>query len=78
MVRAMAQKTALLEDENAALKARNSDADERIKRLMQILKAMNGPGSDAARKSLAPARRQETRMRSSLSSLRRSRPVSLP
>lgn len=39
MVRAMAQKTALLEDENAALKARNSDADERIKRLMQILKA---------------------------------------
>ena len=39
MVRAMAQKTALLEDENAALKARSSDADERIKRLMQILKA---------------------------------------
>lgn len=39
MVRAMAQRTALLEDENAALKARNSDADERIKRLMQILKA---------------------------------------
>ena len=39
MVRAMAQKTAALEDENAALKARSSDADERIKRLMQILKA---------------------------------------
>jgi transposase len=39
MVRAMAQKTVLLEDENATLKARNSDADERIKRLMQILKA---------------------------------------
>lgn len=39
MVRAMAQKTAALEDENAALKARSSDADERIRRLMQILKA---------------------------------------
>ncbi|MDP3316858.1 MAG: IS66 family transposase, partial [Devosia sp.] len=39
MVRAMAQNTAALEDENAALKARSSDADERIKRLMQILKA---------------------------------------
>ena len=42
MVRAMAQKTAALEDENAALKARSSDADERIKRLMQILKAPRG------------------------------------
>ena len=39
MVRAMAQKTVALEDENAALQARSSDADERIKRLMQILKA---------------------------------------
>jgi transposase len=39
MVRAIAQKAAVLEDENAALKARSSDADERIKRLMQILKA---------------------------------------
>ncbi|MFT3688898.1 MAG: hypothetical protein QM789_07890 [Paenirhodobacter sp.] len=41
MVRAMAQKTAALEDENAALKACGSDADERIKRLMQILKAFD-------------------------------------
>jgi transposase len=39
MVRAMAHKAAVLEDENAALKARSSDADERIQRLMQILKA---------------------------------------
>lgn len=39
MVRAMAQKAAVLEDENAALKARSSDADERVQRLMQILKA---------------------------------------
>lgn len=39
MVRAMAEKTAVLEDENAALKARSLDADARIKRLMQILKA---------------------------------------
>ncbi|MEY4891144.1 MAG: hypothetical protein RIQ75_2274 [Pseudomonadota bacterium] len=39
MVRAMAQKAAVLEGENAALKARSSDADERIQRLMQILKA---------------------------------------
>lgn len=39
MVRAMAEKAVALEDENAALKARNTDADERIKRLMQILKA---------------------------------------
>ena len=39
MVRAMAQKAAVLEDENAALKARNSDSDERIQRLLQILKA---------------------------------------
>ncbi|MER5174132.1 IS66 family transposase, partial [Thioclava kandeliae] len=39
MVRAMAAKTAALEDENETLKARSLDADERIKRLMQILKA---------------------------------------
>ena len=39
MVRAMAEKTSALEDENAALKARSLDADARIKRLMQILKA---------------------------------------
>jgi transposase len=39
MVRAMAQKAVVLEDENAALKARNSDSDERIQRLLQILKA---------------------------------------
>ena len=39
MVRAMAEKTAVLEDENATLKARTSDADERIQRLLQILKA---------------------------------------
>jgi transposase len=39
MVRAMAQKAAVLEDENATLKARSSDADERIQRLMEILKA---------------------------------------
>lgn len=39
MVRTMAQKAAVLEDENAALKARNSDADERIQRLLQVLKA---------------------------------------
>ncbi len=32
MVRAMAQKAAVLEGENAALKARSSDADERINR----------------------------------------------
>ena len=35
MVRTLAQKTTLLEDENAALKARNSDADERIKCVFQ-------------------------------------------
>lgn len=35
----MADKTAALENENAALKAGRSDADERIRRLMQILKA---------------------------------------
>lgn len=35
----MAQKAAVLEDENAALKARSSDADARIQRLLQILKA---------------------------------------
>lgn len=39
MVRAMAEKTSALEDENATLKARSRDAEERIKRLMQILKA---------------------------------------
>lgn len=39
MVRAMADKTTVLEEENAALKARSLDADARIKRLMQILKA---------------------------------------
>ena len=39
MVRAMAEKTSVLEDESAALKARSLDAKERIKRLMQILKA---------------------------------------
>ncbi len=78
MVRTLAQKATLLEDEDAALKARNSDADERIKRLMQILRPMTGPGSDAARRSLEPAKRQETRMPSSPSSLRRSRPGSLP
>jgi transposase len=39
MVRAMAQKAAVLEEENAALKARSSDADARIQRLLQILKA---------------------------------------
>jgi transposase len=39
MVRAIAEKTSVLEEENAALKARNLDADARIKRLMQILKA---------------------------------------
>lgn len=35
----MAQKAAVLGDENAALKARSSDADARIQRLLQILKA---------------------------------------
>jgi len=39
MVRTMAEKTSALEDENAVLKARSLDADARIKRLMQILKA---------------------------------------
>jgi transposase len=39
MVRAMAEKTSVLEEENAALKARSLDVEERIKRLMQILKA---------------------------------------
>ena len=39
MIRAMTQKAAVLEDENAALKARSADADERVKRLLQILKA---------------------------------------
>lgn len=39
MIRAMAERTAVLEGENAALKARGLDADERISRLMQILKA---------------------------------------
>jgi transposase len=39
VVRAMAEKTSALEDENAALKARSLDANARIKRLMQILKA---------------------------------------
>ena len=39
MVRAMAEKTSVLEEENATLKARSLDADARIKRLMQILKA---------------------------------------
>lgn len=39
MVRAMAEKTSVLEEENAALKARSLDADARITRLMQILKA---------------------------------------
>jgi transposase len=39
MVRAMAEKTSVLEEENAALKARSHDAEERTKRLMQILKA---------------------------------------
>ena len=39
MVRAMAEKTSVLEQENAALKARSLDADARITRLMQILKA---------------------------------------
>lgn len=39
MVRAMVEKTTVLEEENAALKARSLDADARIKRLMQILKA---------------------------------------
>lgn len=39
MIRAMAEKTAVLEGENAALKARGLDGDERTSRLMQILKA---------------------------------------
>ncbi|MDO5530326.1 MAG: IS66 family transposase, partial [Paracoccus sp. (in: a-proteobacteria)] len=39
MVLAMAEKARVLEDENAALKASNLDADARITRLMQILKA---------------------------------------
>jgi transposase len=39
MVRAMAERTSALEDENAALKARSLDTDARITRLMQILKA---------------------------------------
>jgi transposase len=39
MVRVMAERTTALEDENAVLKARSLDADERIKRLQQILKA---------------------------------------
>jgi transposase len=39
MVRAMAEKASVLEEENAVLKARSLDADARIKRLMQILKA---------------------------------------
>jgi hypothetical protein len=39
MVRAMVEKTSVLEEENAALKARSRDADARITRLMQILKA---------------------------------------
>lgn len=39
MVRAIAQKTSVLEEENAALKARSLDVEERITRLMQILKA---------------------------------------
>jgi len=43
MVRAMAQKTAALEDENAALKARSSDADERIKRKRPVATAAIGP-----------------------------------
>ncbi|MFD2441658.1 transposase [Paracoccus kondratievae] len=39
MVRTMAEKTSVPEKENAALKARSLDADARITRLMQILKA---------------------------------------
>ncbi|PTX39750.1 hypothetical protein IQ03_05132 [Gemmobacter caeni] len=50
VVRAMAEKTSALEDENAALKARSLDANARIKRLMQILKAYDrarfGRGSE--------------------------------
>ena len=48
MVRAMAQKTALLEDENAALKARNSDADERIKRLTVLWRDHGWPAGEIA------------------------------
>lgn len=38
MVRTMTEKASVLEEENAALKARSLDAEERIKRLQQILK----------------------------------------
>lgn len=76
MVRAMAEKTAVLEDENAALKARSLDADARIKRLMQILKAYDGPGSGGAPRSLALLGLVLTKRRSRPSSSRRSRPAS--
>lgn len=53
MVRAMAQKTAALEDENAALKARNSDADERIKCGFREL-ADSDSGKSRTRVSVSP------------------------
>ena len=78
MVRAMAQKAAVLEDENAALKARSADADERIKRLMQILKAYDRARFGRRSEKLGPAGHLMTRTRSRLSSSRKSRPASRP
>ncbi|AOZ71177.1 transposase (plasmid) [Rhodobacter xanthinilyticus] len=61
MVRAMAEKTTVLEEENAALKARSLDADARIKRLMQILKAYDRAGLGGAQRSWEPLRSVLTR-----------------
>lgn len=76
MVRAMAEKTSALEDENAALKARSLDADARIKRLMQILKAYDRARFGRRSEKLGSAGRVLTRMRSRPSSSRKSRPAS--
>lgn len=76
MVIAMAEKAArtdALESEVADLKARNADADERIERLTQILKAFDRARFGDDRKSSAL---RASMMSSRLLSSKRSRPVS--
>ncbi len=75
MVLAMAEKAAradALESEVADLKARNADADERIERLTQILKAF-----DRARFGRRSEKLERSTMSSKPSSSRKSRPASL-
>ncbi len=75
MVLAMAEKAArveALEKQVDDLEARNADADERIERLTQILKALTARASDGVQRNL---QRPVLMTSSMLLSLRRSRPV---